>query len=93
MAQITSIWTAPRPGRLSLAGEFADVVGIVMEAVSPVWALDEFRPGEEHAYDRLLSEATARVRIAAEAMLLDAVVDAVAAFAAECPDAPRAGIG
>ncbi len=47
-------WEAPRPGRQSLSGGFADAFGT-----------------------------------ATEAMLLDAVVDTLAAFAEERPHAPR----
>ena len=85
---VAAAWEAPRPDRLSLAGDFADAFGTVMEAIAPMWAGEDFRPSEEEAYDRLLSEATVRVRRAAEAMLLDAVADALVAFAEACPDAP-----
>jgi hypothetical protein len=88
-AAIVAAWEAPRPGRLSLAGEFADGLGTITEAVTPMWAIDDFRASEEERFDGLLSEATVSVRIAAEAMLLDAVVRAMVAFAAECPAAPR----
>jgi len=40
-------------------------------------------------YDGLMSAATTRVRRAAEAMLLDAVIEALITFAAEYPEAPR----
>jgi hypothetical protein len=88
-AWITERWQAPRVGGLSLASEFADAFGTITAAVDGLWQTDDFRPSELDRYDGLLSEATTRVRGAAEAMLLDAVIEALITFAAEYPEAPR----
>ena len=74
---------------LSLAGEFADAFGTITAAADGLWNVDEFRPSELDRYDGLLSAATTRVRQAAEATLLDAVIAALISFAAEYPEAPR----
>jgi len=88
-AWIIERWTAPRVGGLSLAGEFADAFGTITAAADGLWNVDDFRPSELDRYDGLLSEATTRVRRAAETMLLDAVIEALITFAAEYPEAPR----
>lgn len=88
-AHVLAAWHAPRPGRLSLAGEFADAFGTITAAADGLWAVDDFRPSEADRCDALLSEATVRVRRIAEAQLLDAVIDALVAFAIAYPDAPR----
>ena len=88
-AWIIEGWTAPRDGGLSLAGEFADAFGTITAAADGLWQTDDFRPSELDRYDGLLSETTSRVRRAAEAMLLDAVIEALMNFAAEYPEAPR----
>ena len=74
---------------LSLAGEFADAFGTITAAADGLWNVDEFRPSELDRYDGLLSAATTRVRREAEATLLDAVIAALTALAAEYPEAPR----
>jgi hypothetical protein len=86
---ISERWEAPRDGRLSLAGEFADAFGTITAAADGLWNVNDFRPSELDRYDDLFSEATIRVRRAAEAMLLDAVIEAMTMFAAEYPEAPR----
>ena len=88
-AWIIERWQAPRVGGLSLAGEFADAFGTITAAADGLWNVDDFRPSELDRYDGLLSEATTRVRRAAETMLLDAVIEALITFAAEYPEAPR----
>jgi hypothetical protein len=88
-AWIIEGWTAPRVGRLSLAGEFADAFGTITAAADGLWQTDDLRPSELDRYDGLLSAATTRVRRAAETMLLDAVIAALNIFAAENPEAPR----
>jgi hypothetical protein len=88
-AHLLGAWNAPRPGTLSLAGQFADAFGTITAVADGLWAIDDFRPSEVDRYDALLSEATVRVRQIAEAALLDAVIDALAAFAIACLDAPR----
>ncbi len=88
-AVIIERWTAPRVGGLSLASEFADAFGTITAAADGLWNVDDFRPSELDRYDDLLSEATIRVRRAAETQLLDAVIAALIAFAAEYPEAPR----
>ena len=88
-AAIIERWQAPRVGGLSLAGEFADAFGTIPAAVDGLWQTDDFRPSELDRYDDLLSVATTRVRRAAEAMLLDAVIAALITFGTEYPEAPR----
>jgi hypothetical protein len=88
-AAIIERWQAPRVGGLSLAGEFADAFGTITAAADGLWNVDDFRPSELDRYDGLLSEATTRVRQAAEAMLLEAVIEALITFAADYPEAPR----
>ena len=88
-AAVIERWQAPRDGGLSLAGEFADAFGTITAAAGGLWNVDDFRPSELDRYDGLLSEATTRVRRAAETMLLDAVIEALITFAAEYPEAPR----
>jgi hypothetical protein len=88
-AAIIERWQAPRAGRLSLAGEFADAFGTITAAADGLWNVDDFRPSELDRYDGLISAATTRVRRTAEAMLLDAVIEALISFAAEYPEAPR----
>jgi hypothetical protein len=88
-AAIIERWHAPRVGRLSLAGEFADAFGTITAAADGLWQTDDFRPSELDRYDGLTSEATIRARRAAEAMLLDAVIAALIIFATEYPQAPR----
>lgn len=88
-AAVIERWEAPRVGGLSLAGEFADAFGTITAAADGLWQTDDFRLSELDRYDGLLSEATTRVRRAAEAMLLDAVIAALITFAAEYPEAPR----
>lgn len=82
-------WAAPQRGRLSLASAFADAFATITAAADGLWATDDFRPSELDRYDALLSAASVRVRQAAEAMLLDAVISALTRFAHEHPDAPR----
>jgi hypothetical protein len=88
-ASIIERWTAHRDGRLSLAGEFADAFGTITAAPDGLWNVDDLRPSELDRYDGLMSAATTRVRRAAEAMLLDAVIEALITFGAEYPEAPR----
>ena len=88
-AAVIQRWRAPRVGGLSLAGEFADAFGTITAAADGLWQTDDFRPSELDHWDQWLSEATTRVRRAAEAMLLDAVIAALIVFAAEYPEAPR----
>ena len=88
-AAIIERWAAPRDGNLSLAGEFADAFGTITADADGLWQTDDFRPSELDRYDGLMSAATTRVRRAAEAMLLDAVIEALITFAAEYPEAPR----
>jgi hypothetical protein len=88
-ATIIECWAAPREGRRSLAGEFADAFGTITAAADGLWNVDDFRPSELDRYDGLMSAATVRVRQAAETMLLDAVIEALIVFAAEFPEAPR----
>jgi hypothetical protein len=88
-AAIIERWQAPRVGGLSLAGEFADAFGTITAAADGLWKTDDFRPSELDRYDSLMSAATIRVRRAAEAMLLDAVIAALSTFAAEYSKAPR----
>jgi hypothetical protein len=86
---VVTAWQAPRVGRLSLASEFADAFGTITAAADGLWQTDDFRPSELDRYDGLMSAATTRVRRAAEAMLLDAVIVALISFAAEYADSPR----
>lgn len=86
---VVARWHEPRPGRLSLAGEFADACGTAGEAADGLWDVGDFRASEESWYDELLSAALARVRSEVERVLLDAVVGALTDFASEHPDAPR----
>jgi hypothetical protein len=88
-AAVIERWQAPRVGGLSLASEFADAFGTITATADGLWNTDDFRPSELDRYDGLLSAATSRVRRAAEAMLLDAVIAALTMFAAEFPEASR----
>ncbi len=89
-AAVYGRWTRPREGGLSLSAEFADAFGAALAAADGLWDTDDFRPSELDRLDGLLSAAGTAVRREAEAKLLDALVTALAAFAAEHPDAPRA---
>jgi hypothetical protein len=88
-AWVIERWQAPRVGGLSLAEEFADAFGTITAAADGLWNVDDFRPSELDRHDRLLSDATTRVRQVAETLLVEAVIAALTAFAAEYPEAPR----
>ena len=89
-AAIYGRWARPRDGRLSLAAEFSDAVGVAVSATDRLWDTADFRPSELDRYDALLSSAATTVRRSAEASILEAIVAALVVFAAERPDALRA---
>ena len=88
-AAIRARWTRSPDVGLSLAGEFSDAIGAALGAVHGLWETADFRPSELDRYDALLSAAGTMARRAAEAILLEAIVDALVVFAAEHPAAPR----
>lgn len=89
-ATLHAHWTRPRDSRLSLADEFSDAFGAACSVVDGLWDTDNFRPAEEDRYDALVSAAGTMVWRGAEARLLEVLITALATFAAEHPDAPRA---
>jgi hypothetical protein len=86
---ILARWQARGPAGLSLAAEFSDAFTAATSVTEGLWAIDDLRPSELLAYEQARSGACTQVHHAAEAMLLDALVDALVHFAAEHPDAPR----
>ena len=88
-AHVETRWREPRTDGLSLAAAFSDAFTSAMGAADGLWAIDAFRPSEQARYDGLLSVACTKVQYKAEAMLLDAMVEALTRFVAEHPEAPR----
>jgi len=88
-AQIESAWRSPRADGLSLAAEFSDAFTAATAVTEGLLVIEDLRPSELEAYERMRSAACTQVHHAAEAMLLDALATKMARFIAEHPDAPR----
>jgi hypothetical protein len=84
-AELAAAWAAHVQGRLTL-DEAWTVVG---ELSQSLWKVDDFRPCETEALDKVVDRAIATVVEAAQAQLRELILPAMGAFAAEHPDAPR----
>jgi hypothetical protein len=82
-------WREPRPGDVSLAGAFSDCIGEAAQATDGLYVIDDFRPSELDGFEAARSLACQTVQRVAEAMLLQALTDALVGFAVEHPAAPR----
>jgi hypothetical protein len=76
------------PG-LTRAGEFADAFNGIASGLDDIYDTADLRQSERDRLDELACEAMCRVRNQAFLDLIEALVGAGLAFAAEHPDAPR----
>ena len=88
----TATWHGPEVANITIAvrDELSDAFSEVCGRLDRLYDIDDMRPSEVAALDRIVSEATAAVRERATVDMEAALVSAAIAFAAEYPDAPRA---
>lgn len=71
-------------------GQVSDPIGYFDDEgfLSDIWT--DLRPSEQERLNSLLADAVGAAYVRAKAVILEEVVGAALAFAAECPDARRA---
>lgn len=70
-------------------GQAEEGVDLATAAVSDLWNVDDLRPSEKEAMDRIIREHTECASRLVLAQLRVSMVDAALEIARECPDAPR----
>lgn len=91
-AAIARAWHQRPPAGVSIDVLFSDAFTPMPGLLEGLWDPEELRPAER---DRLLELAVARldaIEADAHRRIVEALVAAALAFAAEHPDAPRAGL-
>lgn len=79
-----------RPTGLPIGGVYSDGVGACLGLLDRLYNLDDLRKSECDRLDELVYAAVDPIRDETQRRINEALVSAALAFAAECPDAPRA---
>ena len=72
--------------------QLSDSFTETMRTVEDLYNEEDFRPSEQARLDELLHEAIEPIRQQASELVVEALVKAALAFAAEYPDAPLAAV-
>jgi hypothetical protein len=88
-AALARAWATPPPNGSSAGAEFTDAFTHLASLVDAPYDLDDLRESELERLDELIGASMVGVRDQAHRAAIEVLVEAIAAFAAEHPEAPR----